>query len=302
MSLLKPYYPELIEPVRTVGAREFDFGKHVVLMGIVNRTPNSGLDPNMSLDLKAAVQTAEKAIREGAEWVDVGGRSFRADQPELSSDEEIRRVVPVIEAIRAQSDVVISVDTHLPDVALAAVRAGADVINDTHGLQSPGMVEVVRETGASVIITHSLGGPHTPVHRPAYNDVVTDVRDFLLARVNYARENGIAADRIYIDPGHDLNKNTHHSLAITRGLPTIAEIGYPVLVATSRKHFIRESLGVEKTDSAALNIGTIVANTMCAYLGARIVRVHEVAENVTAMRTVEGLLGFRGPEAPIHNM
>ncbi|MEV4110465.1 dihydropteroate synthase [Nonomuraea sp. NPDC049695] len=288
---MQAYYPELIAPVRRIGRREFDFARHIVVMGIVNRTPNSGLDPNRSMAVTEAVGRAEQALREGAEWIDVGGRAFRSDQPPLSPAEEIDRVVPVIRGIRELSDAVISVDTHLPEVAEASYKAGADVINDTHGLRSPGMAGLIAETGMSVIITHSLGGPGEKVVRPTYDDVVSEVADFLRQRVDHAVGSGIEPGKIIIDPGHDLNKNTEHSNALSRRLGEITAIGYPTLVACSNKHFIRESLGAER-GSEELRTGTIAANTMCVYQGARIVRVHDVAGNVAAMKAAELVLGL----------
>ncbi|WP_188194716.1 dihydropteroate synthase [Nonomuraea sp. SYSU D8015] len=288
---MQAYYPELVAPVRWIGRREFDFARHIVVMGIVNRTPNSGLDPNRSMEVGEAVARAEQALREGAEWIDVGGRAFRSDQPPLSAAEEIDRVVPVIRGIRELGDVVISVDTHLPEVAEASHKAGADLINDTHGLRSPGMAELIAETGMSVVITHSLGGPGEKVERPAYGDVVSEVAAFLRQRADYAVGSGIDPEKIIIDPGHDLNKNTQHSNALTRRLREITAIGYPTLVACSNKHFIRESLGAQR-GADELRIGTIAANTMCVYQGARIVRVHDVAGNVAAMSTAERVLGL----------
>jgi dihydropteroate synthase len=260
-------------------------------MGIVNRTPNSGLDPNKSMEVSEAVGRAEQALREGAEWIDVGGRAFRSDQPPLSAAEEIDRVVPVIRGIRELSDAVISVDTHLPEVAEASYKAGADVINDTHGLRSPGMAGLIAETGVSVVITHSLGGPGQAVARPTYEDVVSEVAEFLRQRVDYAIGAGIKPEKIIIDPGHDLNKNTEHSITLTRRLAEITAIGFPTLVACSNKHFIRESLGVGR-GSEALRTGTIAAHTMCVYQGARIVRAHDVGGHVAAMQAAELVLGL----------
>jgi dihydropteroate synthase len=288
---MEVFYPELIAQVRTIGRREFDFSRHIVVMGIVNRTPNSGLDPNRSMEISEAVGRAEQAVREGAEWIDVGGRAFRSDQPPLSAAEEIDRVVPVIRGIRELTDAVISVDTHLPGVAEAAYKSGADVINDTNGLRSPGMAGLVAETGMGVVITHSLGGPGQVVVRPRYADVVSEVREFLRERADFAVGSGIRPDRIFIDPGHDLNKTTEHSNTLTRRLAEIAAIKYPVLTACSNKHFIRESLGVER-GSEELRIGTIAAHTICVYQGARVVRAHDVAGNVAAMRAAESVLGL----------
>lgn len=290
---LPPFFPELIEPVRVIGGKKFDFSRRVVVMAILNRTPNSNLDPNKSMDLEKVVSRAEQVIADGADWIDIGGRAFVGVQEQLPVRAEIDRVVPAIEAIREKTDAVISVDTHLPEVASAAFQAGAHIVNDTYGLQTTGMADVISETGMSVIITHSLNGPGVRLPRPGYRDGVTaEVVAFLRERVAYALERGISPNRIYIDPGHDLNKNTFHSLELTRRFADIASIGYPAMSAASNKHFIRESLGVER-GARELTIGTVVANTMCVFNGARLIRVHDVKGNVAAMREIEILLGLR---------
>ncbi|MGV9308523.1 dihydropteroate synthase [Nonomuraea sp. NPDC003727] len=294
------FIPEIIEPVRTIGNRTFDFSRQVAVMGIVNRTPNSFHDNGKTFDLQAAIDAVHQVAEEGADWVDIGGLAFRADQPDVSVSEEIDRVVPVVAAARRHRvDLVISVDTHRAEVAKAVLDAGAHVINDTFGLRDPGMAEVIAEAGATVVIAHSLGGPHKLVFRPSYSDVVTEVADFLRQRALYALNAGISADKIIIDPGHDLNKNTHHSLELTRRLKEITEIGYPTLVAVSNKDFIGETLDVPQNERLA---GTIATNTICICLGARIIRVHDVRAAVGAARMTEAMLGFRGPERPIHNL
>ncbi|MEQ4717638.1 dihydropteroate synthase [Nonomuraea sp. B19D2] len=294
MSLaLSPFFPDLIEPVRVIGGKEFDFSRQVVVMAILNRTPNSNLDPNKSMDLAAIVSRAEQVMADGADWIDIGGRAFVGVREQLPGQAEIDRVVPAIEAIREKTDAIISVDTHLPEVALAAFQAGAHIVNDTYGLQTPGMAEVIGETGMSVIITHSLTGPGIRLSRPGYGDGVTaEVVAFLRDRVAHALECGISPNRIYIDPGHDLNKNTFHSLDVTRQFADIARLGYPAMCATSNKHFIRESLGVGR-GAPELASGTVAANAMCVFNGARLIRVHDVKSNVAAIRATETLLGLR---------
>ncbi|MEO3875989.1 dihydropteroate synthase [Nonomuraea sp. B12E4] len=294
---MEAYYPRLIAPVRRVGKRYFDFSAKIVVMAIVNVTPNSGLDPNRSLDMGRAVATAERAIREGADWIDVGGRAFRADQEPLTAEQEIARVVPAIREIRAATDAVISVDTHLARVAEAACEAGADVVNSTNGLRDPGLAEVIADAGAGVVIAHSLVGPHVHAARPAYRDVVRETKHFLRDQLGHALASKIEPERIFIDPGHDLNKTTDHSNELTRRLPEITELGYPTVVAVSNKHFVRESLGVGR-DHPMLTEGTVAANVICAFNGARIVRVHDVGANVTAMRAVEALLRLRDTDGP----
>lgn len=291
--------PQIISPVRRIGRREFDFGRQVAIMAIVNRTPNSFHDQGRTFELDSAVAAATRAVAAGADWVDIGGFAFSAAQSRIEAAEEIDRVVPVIARVRAATDAVISVDTHRPEVAAAAVGAGADVINDTNGLREPGMAEFAAEAGVSVVVTHSLGGPGRRVFRPSYADVVSEVADFLRERVSAALKAGIAPDKIIIDPGHDLNKNTFHSLELTRRLEEITAIGYPTLVALSNKDFIGETLDRPQGERTE---GTIAANVVSVLKGARILRVHDVAATVASVRMVEAVLGWREPAAPRHNL
>ncbi|GII77488.1 dihydropteroate synthase [Sphaerisporangium rufum] len=293
------FHPPLISPERTMGRRRFDFARQVAVMAIINRTPDSFHDRGATYELGAAVDAAERAVAAGADWLDFGGMPFGAAGPPVPVAEEIERVVPLIEAVRGRTDAVISVDTHRADVARQALAAGADVVNDTNGLRDPGLAGVIADAGAHVVITHSLGGPRQAVRRPGYDDVVAEVARFLRERVAHALDAGIAAERIIIDPGHDLNKNTYHSLEITRRLPEIAEIGHPTLAAVSNKDFIGETLGAPQGERLA---GTLAAISVCVLLGARIVRVHDVAPAVAAVRMVEAMLGWREPLIAEHNL
>nr|WP_055509147.1 dihydropteroate synthase [Nonomuraea pusilla] len=291
--------PRIIAPVRRIGRREFDFERQVAVMAIVNRTPNSFHDQGRTFELDSAVEAARRAVEAGADWVDIGGFAFSAAQAPIGVDEEIDRVVPVISKVRGATDAVISVDTHRAPVAEAAIEAGADVINDTNGLREPGMARVAADTGATVVVTHSLGGPGRKVFRPSYGDVVAEVAAYLRERVAFALESGIAPDRIVIDPGHDLNKNTFHSLELTRRLEEITSIGYPTLVALSNKDFIGETLDRPQGERKE---GTIAANVVSVMKGARILRVHDVAATVASVRMTEAVLGWREPLAPSHNL
>lgn len=290
--------PHLLSPVRTMGLRTFDFSRQVVVMAIVNRTPDSFYDRGSTFGLDAAVAAALAAVADGAEMIDIGGAPF-APGPEISIDAEIDRVVPVIAAVRAASDVVISVDTFQPEVAQASIDAGADLINDTTGLRNPEMIGVVARSSAGVVITHSLAQPRTPFARPQYGDVVADVARFLADRVEAARAAGIAADRILVDPGHDLNKNTLHSLELTRRFGDIAALGYPALAAVSNKDFIGETLDLERGNRV---YGSLAAAVVAILNGARILRMHNVAPAVEAARMTEAILGFRQPAYLRHNM
>lgn len=289
--------PEITHPLRTIGARVFDFSREVAVMAIINRTPDSFYDKGATFALGAAVDAARRAIADGADWVDIGGAKF-APGPAIPVREEIDRVVPVVEALRG-SGVVISVDTFHPDVALAAIAAGAHVINDTTGVHDPALAEVVADSDATLVIAHSLARPRTPYQAPGYVDVVDEVAGFLRERVERALGRGVPPERIIVDPGHDLNKNTLHSLELTRRLGEITALGFPTLAAVSNKDFIGETLDRERGERVN---GSLAAAVFCILQGARIVRMHNVAASVEAVRMTEAILGFREPAYLSHNM
>lgn len=291
-------HPSLKHPVRVIGARTFDFSRQVAVMAVVNRTPDSFYDRGATFALNRAVQASLAAVEAGADWIDIGGVPF-APGPELPIDEECTRVLPVVRAVRAASDCVISVDTFQPEVARRGIDAGATVVNDTTGLYYPELANVVADSEATLVITHSLASPRTQYPHPRYDDVVAEIRDYLLRRVDLAMQRGVPEERIVIDPGHDLNKNTLHTLEITRRLGELTELGYPTLVAVSNKDFIGESLDAPR--EARLE-GSLAAMVACILAGARIVRMHNVAESVAAVRMTEAILGMREPAYLKHNM
>jgi dihydropteroate synthase len=279
-----------------IGNRKFDFARQVAVMAIVNRTPDSFHDKGSTFALDQALAAVERAAEAGADWIDIGGVPF-APGPEVSAAEEIERVLPVVE--KARDLAVVSVDTFRPEVAAEVIRAGAGVINDTSGVRDPAMAEAVAGTGAQLVITHSLAPPRTAWPSPRYDDVTAEVASFLRDRVKLALDRGVRPDQIIIDPGHDLNKNTLHSLELTRRLDEIAEIGYPLLAAVSNKDFIGETLNAAQQDRLA---GTLAAVVFCILHGARIVRVHDVAATVGAVRMTEAMLGWRPPSYTRHNI
>ncbi|BCT75778.1 dihydropteroate synthase [Sinomonas cyclohexanicum] len=284
-------------PVQTIGRRLFDFDRQVAVMAIVNRTLDSFHDRGATFALEKAVDAGLEAAELGADWVDIGGVPFGRG-PAVSVAAEIDRVVPVIEAIAATSSVVISVDTNRAEVARAAIAAGAAVVNDTSGLGDPAMARAVAEGGAHVVITHSVGPPRTEKPPAHFDDVVLEVRRFLAERVARAEAAGVARDRIIVDPGHDLDKNTLHSLELTRRLGEITDLGLPVLAAVSNKDFVGESIDRERGQRLA---GSLAAMVACILNGARIVRVHDVAAAVDAARMTEAVLGMRAPAWLVHN-
>lgn len=283
---------------RLIGTRHFDFARQVVVMAVINRTPDSFHDKGATFALDRAVDSALRAADLGADWVDIGGVPFGRG-PAVSTAEEIDRVVPVVEAITAaRPDLVVSVDTNRADVAAQAIAAGAAVINDTSGLGDERMAAVIAASGAQVVITHSVGPPRVEKPPARYDDVVAEVRAFLSDRMARARAAGIPQERLIIDPGHDLDKNTLHSLELTRRLDEIASLDAPLLVAVSNKDFIGESIDRPQGERLA---GSLAAMTACILAGARIVRMHDVAEAVDAVRMTEAILGWRAPVRLEHN-
>jgi dihydropteroate synthase len=284
--------------LRTIGGRTFDFDHEVAVMAVINRTPDSFFDKGATFALDAAVAAALRAVEDGADWVDIGGVPFGRG-PVVSLEEELDRVVPVVSAIAARSPVVISVDTFSAAVAAAAIEAGASVINDTSGLYDPGMASAVAATEATLVLTHSMSPPRAEPPRPEYDDVVDDVIAFLRDRIGRAKQAGIPDERIIVDPGHDLNKNTYHSLELTRRLREVVALGYPTLAAVSNKDFIGETLDREQGTRLE---GSLAAAVFCILEGARIVRMHDVPATVAAVHMVEAILGWREPAWTLHNM
>lgn len=267
-------------------------------MAIINRTPDSFYDKGSTFALDKAVAAAVTAAEDGADWVDVGGVPFGRG-PAVSVEEEIDRVVPLVEAIRARTDVVISVDTTSSLVAKLSIEAGAGVINDTSGLWDPEMAPTVAGTEASLVLTHSLAPPRSEPPRPRYDDVTAEVIRFLRDRVVRAASDGVRLDRLIVDPGHDLNKNTFHTLEITRRLDEVVALGLPTLVAVSNKDFIGETLDRPQGQRVE---GTLAAAVICIMKGARIVRMHDVPAAVAAVRLTEAVLGYREPAYARHNL
>lgn len=290
--------PPLRHPVLSIRSAAVDLARTVLVMAIVNRTPDSFFDRGRTFGLQAALDSAQAAVDAGAAWVDIGGQPFKTG-PRLSVAEELDRVLPVVAGLRERSEVIISVDTFEPEVAAACLAAGADVVNDTTGLRDPDLARAVADGGGHVVITHSLAAPRTPWPAPRYDDVVDEVRAFLADRVAEAVAAGIPEQRILVDPGHDLNKTTVHSLELTRRLGEIASLGFPVVAAVSNKDFVGEVLDRPVAERLP---GTLAAAVVCVLGGARVLRMHDVAAAVEAARMTEAVLGFRPPAYQRHNM
>ena len=269
-----------------------------LIMGIVNANPDSFSDARRLTTLDAQVAEALAQVAAGADIIDVGGESGVTHTAAISAQEEIERVLPLVERLVA-SEVTVSVDTWKPEVAEAALAAGASMINDVSGLRDPAIADAVAGTDAALVITHSLAAPRTLHPSPQYADVVAEVTAFLRSRVELALSRGVRPDQIIVDPGHDLNKNTHHSLELTRRLREITALGYPTLAALSNKDFIGETLDRPQQERL---VGTVAAVVFCVAQGARIVRVHDVRAAVDAVRMTEAMLGWREPAYTRHNI
>ena len=277
-----------------------DTSRRVLVMGIVNRTRDSFFDEGRTWELEQAVAAGLRAAEEGADLIDVGGVKFAPGDP-LPAQDEAERVVPVVERLRRElpGHVLLSVDTFHASVARAVIEVGADLVNDTTGLSDPEMAGTVARGGASLVLTHSAAEPRRPFPHPRYDDVVEEVRDFLAARLERAVEAGVPRERIVLDPGPDLNKNTRQTLEVLRDWDEYASFGLPLLAALSRKDFVGESLGLPKEERLE---GSLAAAAWSMRLGARILRVHDVRETVRLVRMLEVLAGWREPAGPlVHN-
>ena len=262
-------------------------------MGILNVTPDSFSDGGRWVDLDAALAHAEEMIAHGAEIIDVGGESTRPGAEAVAESEELKRVLPVIERLAAfpghGKNFVISADTMKPAVALAAMRAGASIINDVGGLRDDAMIHAAKETGAGVVIMHMLGEPRTMQTAPRYTDVVGEVREFFCQGIARCITSGVPATRIALDPGIGFGKTVDHNLTLLRQLPDFADTARPLLVGVSRKSFIARAIGADSMDDRAWP--TVAMTSFCRERGARIFRVHDVKPNVEALRMTEAILG-----------
>ncbi|HEY8533951.1 MAG TPA: dihydropteroate synthase [Micromonospora sp.] len=278
-------------PLR-LGRRVFDENA-LVVMAIVNRTPDSFFDRGATFAADAALRAVERAVAEGADIIDIGGVKAGPGAP-VDVAEEIRRTVTTIAAVRKEfPDVVISIDTWRAEVASEAVAAGADLINDTWAGADPQLAEVAARTGAGLVCSHAGGlTPRTRPHRAAFDDVVQDVVTTVTRLAERAVQLGVRPDGIVIDPAHDFGKNTRHSLEVTRRLGELVATGWPVLVALSNKDFVGETLDLPVDERLE---GTLAATAICAWLGARVFRAHQVRPTRRVLDMVASIRGDRPP-------
>jgi dihydropteroate synthase len=287
-------------PLR-LGRREFPQGRALV-MAIVNRTPDSFYRPGLTWDEGAALDRVHAVVAEGADILDIGGVPAKPG-PEVTVAEEIRRVVPFVERVRAaHPDLVISIDTWRHETARAACEAGADLLNDTWSAWDPKVTDVAAEFGAGLVCSHAGAlPPRTRPHRMAFGDVVADVLDRVLSLAGRALRAGVDADRIVIDPAHDFGKNTWQSLEITRRLGELTATGWPVLLSASHKDFVGETLGVGVGVDDRL-AGTLAVTALGAWLGARIFRAHDVRETRQALDMIATIRGDRPPARAVRSL
>jgi dihydropteroate synthase len=255
-------------------------------MGVINVTPDSFSDGGRFANIEAAVAHALRMVDEGAGLIDIGGESTRPGAQGIGAEEEIRRVLPVIEALAARTKVPISIDTSKPAVMTAAVRAGASMINDVRALREPGAIEAAAATEAAICLMHMQGEPRTMQADPHYGDVVAEVRDFLRERAQACLASGIATERLLLDPGIGFGKRLEHNLALLAGLPALTALGWPVLVGVSRKSMFKTLLGRGVDERVA---GGVAMATAAVLSGASVVRTHDVAATVDAVKVAIAL-------------
>lgn len=256
------------------------------VMGILNVTPDSFSDGGKFNTVEGACERALLMVQSGADLIDVGGESTRPGAPAVSEQEELDRVIPVIEALRKQTDVIISVDTSKPAVMSAAVAAGAGLINDVRALQLEGAMEAAAACKVPVCLMHMQGEPDSMQSSPHYSNVVEEVKAFLTQRVKACHDAGIDENQILLDPGFGFGKTIDHNFSLLRNLPALAALGFPLLVGMSRKSMIGELLAREVDQRLA---GSIALASIAAQSGAEIIRVHDVQETADALAIVKKL-------------
>ena len=260
-----------------------------LVMGILNVTPDSFSDGGLFLDPFAAADHAARMLEEGADIIDVGGESTRPAAEEVSTEDELSRVVPVVEAIVSRTGATVSIDTTKSRVARAALDVGAVIVNDVTAMRAdPSMPDVITETGAGIVLMHMLGNPRTMQANPTYGDVVADVKAALIGWAGDALAAGVPDSAIVLDPGIGFGKTREHNLQLLKGIPSLCEPGFPILIGTSRKSFIGTTLDVP-VDERLEGTGATVAWSVAQ--GAKIVRVHDVKEMVRVVRMTEAIAG-----------
>lgn len=259
------------------------FGQLPAIMGIVNVTPDSFSDGGQFFSSQAAIDRALQFVEQGADILDIGGESTRPYSTPVDPDEELRRVLPVIEAVCSQTDIPVSIDTSKALVAREAIAAGAQIINDVSGLEKdPQMIEVALQSRAAVCAMHSQGSPQTMQDNPTYRDVVEEIYEYLLRRKQWLLDAGIDCQRICLDPGIGFGKTHEHNIELVRNCRRFLDLESPILVGHSRKGFIAKIIGDKEADLTAATLGISIA---LALAGVQILRVHDVQATRHALKT-----------------
>jgi dihydropteroate synthase len=272
------------------GRRSLILGERPLLMGVVNASPDSFSDSGEGATVDAQLARARELVAAGADMLDVGGESARTDRPAVDAVEEAARVVPLIERLAGELDVLISVDTYKPAVARDAVAAGAEMVNDVSGLRDPELADVCAATGAALVLMHTVAAPKQKVLDHAYGDVVGEVAEFLSARMALARERGVGSEQIVLDPGPDFGKSPAQTIDVLRDLTALHDLGRPVLLAVSRKDFVGALTDRAPRERLA---GTLGALGHGVDAGAHILRVHDIAAAADFLEVRAALRGER---------
>jgi dihydropteroate synthase len=266
---------------------QLDFSKGCLIMGVLNVTPDSFSDGGQFFELDTAIEHGLKMAADGAAIIDIGGESTRPGSEPVSPEQQIKRVIPVIRALCKEITLPISIDTNNYEVAKAALDAGVAMINDITALSDERMGRLAAEQQVPVVLMHMQGTPQTMQIEPKYDDVVSEVQQFLLDRAERAEQLGIPKERIFIDPGFGFGKTLEHNLLILRSIRKFVETGYRVLIGTSRKSFIGKLTGREKP--AERIFGTAATVALCVAAGVSIVRVHDVAEMADVVKVIQAV-------------
>lgn len=263
-----------------------------LIMGILNITPDSFSDGGQFLKMDEALDHAEKMVKDGADIIDIGGESTRPGSRAVSGREEIDRIIPVIERVKKEFGILVSVDTSKDEVArIAVAEAGADLVNDISGLRfSDNMVAVIASLGVPVIIMHILGTPKNMQRNPSYKDTVVEIKNHLSERIDYALASGISRNKIIVDPGIGFGKRFQDNIEIIRRLREIAELKCPILIGLSRKSFLGQISGEKIPQNREME--TVTANIVSILNGASIIRVHQVENMVRVLKVLRHLLDF----------
>ena len=263
--------------------------KRPLLMGILNITPDSFSDGGKYLTLNEALKRAHEMIEEGVDIIDIGGESTRPGSEPVSLDEELKRIIPIIEALKKDSDIAISVDTYKPQVMKEAIDRDVAMINDVYALRQPGAIDIIKHSKVGICLMHMQGTPQTMQINPHYTNVVSEVKSFLEARANDLVSEGVEKSRMILDPGFGFGKTFEHNIALLQHLESFKSLKLPVLVGLSRKSFIRKILNGEHDDHLS---GSIAAAIFSVIKGAKILRVHDIKETKSALNIINVAQGI----------